>query len=333
MELASNIDPAGVIEGAFTGMFQTLFHMEGARQYLGFSNISAFSNEDDLSGWYLWFEDIDGSFQIELAQTGLLSIDEHKSESGPFSNPLVQGSCSMRYYPSEKEDTFETYSCYEQVIRLGPLFDHTGTPTPEGRRKIPKSYFKVGEIGVRMSLSRKFMELECVAPERWVDVRTDGLYLNAPGNKEYEAVAPGERDRNVPGWSLSHFLLNKMILGFCLTLKTAPLAVLFSKERGFSFSIDKRNRVTKNDNSDMNQFRLIIGLDTSRDYKKRKEALINGYVRDVRTRLREHRGKIVEIWQEPKNVPLPWIISDWWKVKEMEFGQEGVSQYACFRDH
>lgn len=334
MEIESNVDPARVIEEAFTGVFQPLFHKEDARKYLGFSNISAFSNENDLPGWYLWFEGIDGSFQIELAQADLISIRERGSERGPFSNTSAQGSCAIRYYPSEKEDTFETYSCYEQLIRLGPLFDSTGTPTPEGRRQIPKSYFIVGDINVRMSLSRDFLELECLATERWVDIRVDGLYLNAPDNKNYEAVSPGGRDRNVPGWMLTSFLFDKILSGFCYTFTVAPCVVFLSSKEAFTFYIDEKNRVDKRMNSDLKQFRLVCGLDLKEKwcspFKEYKN--IDLYTQSVKDRLQREEGDIKGIWKRPEDITTPDINPNWWKFKDMEF-REGDTEISCYHDH
>jgi len=334
MKIASNIDPVRIIESQFSKMFFILFHDEGARKYFGFSQISALSNEEDMPFWYLWFKEKKGAYQLELINGEILPQENKKTGNfSPF-NPAVQGRFAVRYFPWEEEEIFETYSYFEKLIRLGPLFDKTGGPTFDGRRKIHQSYFVVGYIDIQVNLSQNFLELECFAPERWEDFRLNGLYLKTLDQGDYEAVVPGGRDRNVPGWTQTFFLFDKILSGFCYAFRVAPLAVLLSSEKGFSFYIDEENRVEKKMNADLEQFRLVCGLDLEKEgYSPFKEDKnLNLYIQRVGDRLNQEESDIKGIWKRPEDITNSQINPYWWKAKEMKF-QEEASEIACYHDH
>lgn len=334
MVTKTKIDPVGIVEGTFYSMFYSLFHNEEAKDYFGFSQISFFCNEEGLPGWYLWFKEKKGAYQLELINGEILPQENNTAGNAfPF-KPAVRGRFAVRYFPSEEEDIFETYSCFERLIRLGPLFDQTGTPTFEGRTMIHESYFIVGHIDVQTNLSRDFIEIECLAPERWEDFRVDGLYLKTPGQRDYEAIAPGGQDRNISGWNLSSFLFDKILLGFCYSFKVSPLVVLLSAKNGFNFYIDKENRAEKRKNPDLKQFYLTCGIDLQKegDGPYRKDKKLNLYIQSVINRLGQEKNDIMEIWKRPEDITSPRINHDWWKAKEMEF-QEKAPDILCYCDH
>lgn len=335
MEIKSNIDPVLIIESAFSSLFYRLFHDEGARKYFGFSQISAFGNEEDMPVWYLWVEGTNGCFELELIEGSLLYTKDQQRDVCTSKAPVIRGRFAIRYYPSENEDNFETYSYFEKLIRLGPLFDHTGTPTLKGRDQIHESYFIVGHIDVRTNVDRDFLELQCFAPERWEDFRVDGLYLKTPNQDDYEALTPGEQDRSVLGWKLSSFLFDKIISGFCYMFKVSPLAVFLSREKGFSFYIDEENRVTKRKNPDLKQFRLICGLglekEDSNPYREDKHLAL--YVQNVCNRLNQEKSDIMGIWKRDEDIIGLWINPDWWKAKEMEFVEDNNLHCTCYENH
>jgi hypothetical protein len=287
----------GIVEGTFYSMFYSLFHNEEARDYFGFSQISFFCNEEGLPGWYLWFKEKKGAYQLELINGEILPQENEKSGNfSPF-KLAVRGRFAVRYF-------------------------------------IHESYFIVGYIDVQTNFSRDFIEIECIAPERWEDFRVDGLYLKTPDQKDYEAVAPGRQDRNVSGWNLSSFLFDKILLGFCYSFKVSPLAVLLSAENGFNFYIDNENRAEKRENPDLKQFYLTCGLDLQKEgggpYREDKK--LNFYIQSVINRLGQGKNDIMGIWKRPENITSPQINHDWWKVKEMKF-REDDSNVCCLHDH
>ena len=329
----AEIDPAGIIEGIFYKMFYFLFHSEEAKKYCGFSQISFFCSEEGLPGWYLWLKEKKGAYRLDLINGDTAPEKNRRSAESSTLELAVQGQFAIRYYPLEEEGCFETYSYFEKLIRFGPLFDQTGTPSFEGRNKIPESYFVIGHIDVRTNLSRDFLELECFAPEQWDDFRVDGLYLKTPEQKDYEAVVPGGQDRNVPGWALSSFLFDKILMGFCFSFNVSPLAVLLSSESGFDFYIDKENRAEKIENPNSKQFRLTCGLNLkegdNNTFRENKDLKL--YTQTARKRMGLNKSNIIGLWQQPKNIDNPWINPDWWKVKEMKFRENDSN--VCYHDH
>jgi len=335
MVAKTKFDPVGIVEGTFNRIFYSLFHNEGARDYFGFSKISFFCNEEGLPGWYLWFKEKKGAYQLELINSEILPQGNKKNGNFfPF-KPAVRGRFAVRYFPSEEEEIFESYSYFERLIRLGPLFDRTGTPTFEGKTKIHESYFVLGYIDIQVNLSQNFLELECFAPERWEDFRLSGLYLKTPDQDDYEAVAPGRKDRNVPGWTPVLFLFDKILSVFCYTCRVGPLAVFLSSEKGYSFYIDGENQVEKRINYDLNQFRLVCGLHLEKEGCSpfKEDRNLNLYIQRVCDRLNHEENYIKRIWKRPENIAHPQINPCWWKAKEMEFQEEASEISCCYHDH
>lgn len=314
-------------------MFYFLFHNAEAKEYCGFSQISFFCSEEGLPGWYLWLKEKRGAYRLDLINGDIARKKNDSSAESSTPELAVQGQFVIRYYPSEEEENFEAYSYFEKLIRFSPLFDTTGTPTFEGRNEIPESHFVVGHINVRTTLSKDFLEMECFAPEQWKDFRVDGLYLKTPDQKDYEAVVPGGQDRNVPGWALSSFLFDKILMGFCFSFNVSPLAVLLSSENGFEFYIDKENRAEKIEKSNSKQFRLICDLNLNEKdnstFKEDKD--LKFYTQTTRKRMGLNKSNIIGFWQQSESLNHPWINPNWWKVKKMKFREDDSN--VCYHDH
>jgi len=328
----TNIDPVGVIEEIFYRMFYFLFHNAEAKEYCGFSQISSFCSEEGLPGWYLWLKEKRGAYRLDLINGDMAPQKNQSSAESSMPELAVQGQFAIRYYPSEEEECFDTYSYFEKLIRFSPLFDMTGTPTFEGRKEIPESHFVVGHINVRTTLSKNFLELECLAPEQWKDFRANGLYLKTPEQNDYEAIVPGGQDRNVPGWALSSFLFDKILMGFCFSFNVSPLAVLLSSENGFDFYIDKKNRAEKIGNPNSKQFRLTCSLNLKEDNNIfREDKDLKFYINNTYRHIGLNKSNIIGLWQQPENIDHPWINPGWWKVKEMKFREDDSN--VCYHDH
>ena len=65
------------------------FHQ--ARDYFGFSQISFFCNEEGLPGWYLWFKEKKGAYQLELINGEILPQENEKSGNFPPFKLAVRG--------------------------------------------------------------------------------------------------------------------------------------------------------------------------------------------------------------------------------------------------
>ncbi len=326
MEIRTQIDSVGAVEGIFSNLFFSLFPQEDARMHFGYSKISPVIGRRGLPGWYLWFQGKQGSFKLEL----LGNLPDPEDPRNAFTEePIIGSQMVIRYYPSEEESILDSYSCYEQMVRLSSLFDHTGTPTVEGTDHIRDSFFTVGFLNVRTDLSRSFLELECVAPERWIDYRSEGVYLKNGQESEFEAVPPGGLDRDVPGWVLSHQLFDKIMLGLGYVYRASPISVFLSKERAFTFTIDGNNRVTKQDAAELSQFHLIVAFETSRTEAAKIGPQL--YKESVRRGLQLANLKLLGEWDQPP-FKANWINPDWWWTKEMTFSGP-TAFHCCGHDH
>ena len=147
------------------------------------------------------------------------------------------------YYPHIEEKDFEGFSWPEKILRCSDYFDQTGTPTSEGRKEIPCSFFLVGQIDIRLCSMRCYLELELSALERWRDYRVGGLHVRGPSGDLLEVVAAGDRDRDVPGWELTHLLMDKLVLGICFQQRLTPIAVLVSKKEGFASYLQENQQI------------------------------------------------------------------------------------------
>lgn len=329
VETRTNIDPVWALERAFHDMFRSVFQYQGVRLHFGFSQISFFHNREGLPAWYLWFGEKKGAYKIALTSAALISpgSDDHSTLSASL--PHIQGSLAIHYYPSEEEDTFDSYSYFEKLIRLSSLFDHTGTPSFQRDPDIPVSHFVVGRIDVRTTPCLDFLELECVAPERWLDFRVDGLNLMAPDQQNHEVLGPGEKDRDVPGWALSWFLFNKITSGFCYHHRASPSEVLLIQDKGFKFHIDKDGRMRMSEDCTFSEFRLLARLAASRD---RGDTRHTGYsAMRASNRQNLKMGDLVGTWRHPEAGMPPWVNAAWWSAKEVTFGEDAIPH--CCQGH
>jgi hypothetical protein len=328
LETTTNIDPVWLLEKAFHDMLRSVFQHQGARLQFGFSQVSFFHNREGLPAWYLWFGEKKGAYKIQLTNASLVSFGSDGPSTSPASFPSIRGNLAIHYYPSEGEEAFDSYSCFEKLIRLSPLFDHTGTPFFQREPEIPVTHFVVGHIDVRTTPCHGFLDFECVAPERWLDFRTDGLYLKADGQKNYQVLTPGEKDRDIPGWNLSWFLFNKIIFGFCYHHRFSPSEVFLFRKDGYRSYIDRDNRVRKSGDCSFSEFRLVAKLAAFEEQRDVRHAGHHHMHACDESNLKEEN--LVGIWQRPDTGMPQWVNAEWWNAKDMAFPEEAISH--CCQD-
>ncbi len=182
------------------------------------------------------------------------------------------------------------------------------------------------------------MELECIAPNRWKDVRVDGLYLKTPQNGEYEAVAPGEIDRNIPGWDLAFFIFDKLISGCCYAFQTAPNAAILAHKKWVRFNIDKANICTEAMDPDVDLFHLVVGLELNTDdngtwWKNSTDQ--EAYIKTVSSLLFDENFVLSAVCKKPESVPESKINPEWWSLKNKVFCDDSESEmhHCCYHDH
>ena len=330
MNACHHIDPVRVLEEVFYTVLHRLFHSEGARTHFGFAQINFFTDGDGLPGWNLWFDGCDGAYQLILVESGTCGSGDD-GESGE-----VTGRWAIRYFPAEDEAVLETFSTVEALARLGPLFDHTGTPANGGQARLDADLFVVGHLDVRVALDRHFIEIAAISQRRWCEIRTDGLRLATEGAEPMELVAPGAIDRNVPGWELSAFFQDKLVCGLCHAYGTAPAFTLTAQRAGTRLEIDangQKRRISDSDSGNEENL-LLVALPLAVDawgaccLAVRKK-------RVVHRRLRRERWMVAPADPGPHDFSLVNVNPHWWHIKEQSFDAcHGEHEHlCCYADH
>lgn len=328
MTIKNNIDPFRVGEEIFYNIFHHIFNDEGARKHFEFSQINFFNSTEGLPGWNLWFQENTMAYQLVLVDAR--QVFDHNRF---FQGPSIEGRFAVRYFPGSDDLALDNYSCTETLLRLGSLFDNTGTPTLTGQESMDDSCFVVGYLDFRTDAKRNFFELECIAPNRWKDVRINGLYLNTPENEEYEMVAPGGIDRNVPGWDCAFYLFNKLILGCCHANKTMPLAVISAEKKWTRFDIDKDNNCMEMMDPDVDLFHMVTGFEIKPGHLVPMSQ--ETYIQTVSSRLTSEGFLLSHVCKRPDSIASIKINPEWWSIKNKKFTVDidFEMHHCCYHDH
>jgi len=329
----AHIDPVSVVESSFHSMFLGIFNNESATHYFGFSRISPFHCDAGMPGWHLWFKEKSGAFGISVDDAACLSGDGQK-DNPPSS---VAGRITIRYFPDPEEELFEKFSWFEKIALMGPLFDATGTPTAEGRQQLNAGFFTVGHMDINMAVDGSLLELVCTAPETWVDLRSEGLVLMDPEGRPFQALQPGQRDREVPGWRLSRFLFDKIVSGFCFYRKCAPgQANLYTFDVP-EFTFESNARVRESFTLALSGYQLQVVFSpvsalardnwTIDQEKNWRNELPGGTVAT------KSPGRRVQTWSGSGHELSKPGFFDWWEIKNLHFHDHGGRLCACYEDH
>jgi hypothetical protein len=329
MEIKHTMDPVGVMEGIFYRMFHDLFHNEGARRHLGFRQIHCFTDHQGMPGWYLWLDGQPGAYQIALVDNVL-----HHQPAASIPLPIT-GRFVVRYFPVDTEETFDSMSVFEQMVRVSALFDQTGTPTAQARQTMHPSHFTIGHINARTNVERDILEMECRAPNRWLTIRTDGLSLATENGESYEAVAPGGTDRNFPGWELCFFLFDRLVSAFCLVHKQKPILCATAKAEGYHFIIDADNNTITQRSEQIEELLLLttIPIDQQKQVVKRATQDIVSYGQHIQVYLQLLNPSHWQIVQDPHNHCHEWVNHQWWHISNLECLDDTSLTHCCYCDH
>ncbi|NLH45593.1 MAG: hypothetical protein GX451_05650 [Acholeplasmataceae bacterium] len=181
--------------------------------------------ETERTAWYFWLAGAAGVYEFRLKDC----YEENGLEKSTF---------MLKYYPDPNEDTFEDFSCSEQIIRMSSYFDnsiieidkeeHDSCPCCAGghhvhehgkecktnlvkRRSkgIPKllkrsllqpSLFLIGEVEFDMKQDM-LLNSAFVTQTEFIQFSEEGLYAGQD-DQVYELVGKGEVDRKVKGLNL-----------------------------------------------------------------------------------------------------------------------------------
>lgn len=324
LEGRRSVDPVGQVELLLNEVFLAVFQTDAARTRFGFNHISPQVSGDGLPGWYLWFSGRRGAFLLKT----LDRVPAAGSTGGIGTGPGVR--LGVFYYPHVDEDDFECFSWPEKIIRCGDFFDTTGTPTPEGGPKIPDPFFLVGQIEVRLDAWHRFMEIESRALERLRSYRVEGLRVRDRSGGLLEVVAAGGRDRDIPGWELTCFLTDKLILGVCFQQRLAPLAVVISKKEGVASYLHENQRIEQRMEPHISE--RILSVCLSAPAGSESSIRPQEYATAVRQRLgRDWAGSMTGGASSPDE-RRPWVNPEWWQAQKEPFQPAGGCG-CCHHEH
>lgn len=223
--------------------------LHDAKHLSNLDYLSRIDGED--TSWYFWLKGTKGVYELKL-----IKVDE--TSLGEYSNFY------LKYYPNFEDEVFETYSCAEQFVRMGDLFEQTNVEIAEEHELCPccgssqcehehtDKHFVSRSKGIPKLLQRKNLspELFCIGniefeirdnvltsmiiatASRLVKYAVNGVLVIGEDGISREIIGKNEIDRNIPGVELCkpfyEFLLEKM-LGI---LSVHSLKQIITKEVG-----------------------------------------------------------------------------------------------------
>ncbi|MGB9628090.1 MAG: hypothetical protein ACPL6D_05480 [Thermodesulfobacteriota bacterium] len=311
-------------------MFILLFFDKRACQRIGFINISRFIGEKP--GWYLWTKDQKGAYLLELMDA--VYFDKEVGTDYPDNIPEVRAEFVLRYYPSTEEPVFEDFSFVEREARLGPYFDHTGTPFFEKQNEIHESLFAVGNLYLDFDKGLNFAILKISSQDRWIQIVKEGTIVETDHRQTIEVIPEGTMARNIPGWELSWRFYDKLLLGFCYVHKTIPFGLGLIEFPGAVYHIYPRNRVIEVHDPDVRSRTLEVGVLLQPDQRPSvdPEVLKEAFFRPIPLSTEKTEFQVNCFEGLPKD-RHPWIDTNWWTASSWSFPPVREIQHCCFRDH
>ena len=326
MTVARHIDPLISFETLLFELFQTVFQNDAARRHFGFSQISQVTNPDGLPAWYLWFSDKPGAYSLTVTEGH--RVPRMSEVSGRDDGDALAARLLIRYFPDTEDESFDSLSTFEQIFRMGPSFDATGTPSFEGGRAMHDSFFVAGYMDILIHSSKADVDFFCTAPDRWLDYRLDGLTLTDDKGKSRQVVSPGAVDRNFPGWAHSFFIFDKIISSFCFVSGQAPLRAGAASRPFVHYEIDGEQRVNTVHDPAITEHAFGVSFPNGAGQDCLKERYAS-----FAERFDAPEYALVGMWEEPDDVPAQWRRPEWWTIRTTHFHADPDHVCSCYTDH
>jgi hypothetical protein len=330
LQSVAHVDPVTTLQNYLDGIFRTTIPNEPARKRIGIRGISEMWGDSPI--WYLWFEDKRGAYSLELAEAAVARWSPGGGNTEGFNATL--GHFRIKYFPEiEDENLFNDLSFYEQAVRTSDLFDPTGTPSFEGSGQIHESHFLVGNLDIAVAAENNILEVFLQAPDRSRTYHPEGLFVDGKEGGLTKVLFQGERDRNVPSWALSWFLVDKLIIAHCLARKTTPACIALLEKPGVVFDIDKENRIAQRPSLDVRQMFLLGCIPLMNDPHSDKIIShdLDEYGKGLLERDPLQEAKLLRMQTEVPAERTEWIDSEWWYARDREIPTEGMT-CSCMDD-
>jgi hypothetical protein len=326
-------DDIELVRRVMEDMFILLFFDEQANHKIGLTKISRLISQKP--GWYLWTKEQKGAYLLELIDIEYF----HKEPSivdipNPIINPSVKAEFIVRYYPFPEEPSFDDFAFIEREVRLGPYFDHTGTPLFEKQNEIHESLFTVGKFHLAFDKGLNFALLTISSQDRWIEIVKNGPLVNTDHRQVMEVIPEEAKARNVPGWELSWYLFDKLLLSFCYVHKSIPFGLGLTEYPGTIYHISEFNQVVEAHEPDVHGRTVEAGvlmrsiLPPPIDSRGLKEA----FLESIRLSLKKDEV-LVDYFENPPEEGCPWINPNWWRASSWSFPPPNEIHHCCFGDH
>ncbi|TSA09968.1 MAG: hypothetical protein D4R73_06085 [Deltaproteobacteria bacterium] len=289
------------------------------RQIVGLRSIS--EKQNGAPGWYLWFEDHPGAYLLELADAETKSLLNNSPVPGRGS---VHGLYRIKYYPQiEDHSSLKLFSAGEELFRKSDCFDRTGTPDFEEGENIPESFFLIGTIEITLTADANEIVLCMGTLDRWVTWAVDGLVITDEQGVIHTLREPGAKDRDVPAWEWSWFLLDRLILIICLGYRAFPRQVNIHEATGHAFRVFKNGISRTVPDDSIRQRWLNISFRLHEGHSACPKA-VETYPAEPMTMLGVPPGHLVTSYCHEPSRSHPWIPSSWWHIRENPLDSAGV---------
>ena len=302
-QLIHHQDPVTDLMQVFDAVFRLVLPSPG-RGIVGFKGIS--EKLRGAPGWYLWFEDRPGAYLMELVEA---EIAADVDGSFPGRRSGVRGTYWIKYYPvADDHPSLAALSGFERAVRAGECFDATGTPDFDKGCDIPAASFLIGALETTVGADGDGLELDLESPDRWITSVGD-----QQGTK---AGVTERRDRDVPAWDWSWFLLDRLILTLCLGYRTVPRRVSLFEEPGCAFHIDADGATRTIPDDAVHSRRLNASFAL---HEEHGACSGNRHIHhpDVRTNLQgDGPARPLFSYAGEPTQPNPWVSPAWWHIRE-----------------
>lgn len=256
-------------------------------------------------------------------------MSERKNASGHQKDmDVLKARIIIRYFPDIKDELFDSLSCFEQIFRIGPSFDSTGTPSFEGGRAMHDSFFVAGHMDLFIHSSKADVDLFCSAPNRWRDYRPDGLSLTDEKGKLHQIVSPGDVDRDFPGWDLSFFIFDKIVSSFCFVSGQKPRCAGAGSKPFVHYEIDAGQRIKTVYDTDITASAFGVCFSDGAG-----EGLLKERSASFADRFNEKDYTLIGVWESPDDIPAQWRRPTWWTIRTTHFHTDPDHVCSCYEDH
>jgi hypothetical protein len=255
-ELICHSDPVSALMKPFDVALRLTALNGAARELFGLEGVS--EKIVGRPGWYLWFSDLPGAYQLELVR----AVAPVRMLSGEDAKPdRFAGAYAIKCYPScDDAQLLGSFSTYERIIRQSEFFDATGAPDIAVVEDLPDSLFVVGTLEIESFPKGNELALLLDAPERGVTYVSQSQILAGPDGNPLLTIKSGSRDRNVPAWDLSWRLLDRLLKILLSAYRAQPDSARFVESMGFSYWVNARGSATPKPDGKVKRRRLKVHL-------------------------------------------------------------------------